>query len=41
MVRQGKRQLDLVRGDIGVASAGKRSGESGRAGPEGGAGDTE
>ena len=41
MVREGKRELDLVRGDIGVTSAGERSGEGGRADPEGGAGDTE
>jgi hypothetical protein len=41
LVRKGQRQLDLVRGDIGVASAGKRSGESGRADAQGSAGDTE
>ena len=41
MVRKGKRELDLVRGDIGVTSASEGSGEGGRAGPEGGASDTE
>ena len=41
MVRKGQRQLDLVRGDVGVAFAGKRGGESGRADAQGGAGDTE
>jgi hypothetical protein len=41
LVRKRQRQLDLVRGDISVASTGKRSGESGRADAQGGAGDTE
>lgn len=41
LVRKGKRQLDLVRGDIGVTSTGQGSGESGGTSPEGGAGDTE
>jgi hypothetical protein len=41
LVRKGQRELDLVRGDIGVASAGKRSGESSRADAQSGAGDTE
>lgn len=41
LVRKGQRQLDLVRGDIGVASTGKGSSESGRADAQGGAGDTE
>lgn len=41
LVRKSQGKLDLVRGNISVASAGQRGGESSRASPEGSAGNTE
>lgn len=41
LVRESKRELDLIRGNVGVASSCQGSGESSRAGPDGCASDTE
>lgn len=41
LVRKGERELDLVRGDIGVTPSRKRSGEGGRANSESCTSDTE